>query len=54
MTRPRLCLAMVEATLTELVTLGVYFSPDAASEVDWVGPSKKPLKIAPRQIAVRL
>ena len=46
---PRFNRAIVETTVTGLASVG---SPDLLSVA--CGPSKKPLNIAPRQIAVRL
>lgn len=51
---PRLVLAMVETTLIGLVTLGVGLTPDSTADTAPDDPSKKPLKMAPRQISVRL
>ncbi len=54
---PKLTRAIVEMTLTGLVTLSASLAPGLAPSPTFgptLGPSKKPLKTAPRQIAVRL
>lgn len=45
---------MVDVTLIALATLGAALLLREASAVDWVLPSRKPLNMAPRHIAVRL
>lgn len=54
---PRLTLAIVEMTLIGLVILDMGLASGLSSRPAFdstFGPSKKPLKMAPRQIAVRL